>query len=95
MPMKRKQCTLNGQTLRSLASFYDELSRKLSLPEHFGRNLDALWDVLSTDVEGPFEIIWHHADASKKAMGKDFDVVLKLLQKLKKERKDFKLVVEP
>ena len=95
MPLKKKQCTLNGQALRSLDSFYDELSRQLSLPEHFGRNLDALWDVLSTDVEGPFEIIWQHADASRRAMGKDFESIVTLLHELKKERKDFKLVVEP
>lgn len=95
MPVKKKQYRLNGRTLRSLDGFYDELSRQLSLPEHFGRNLDALWDVLATDIEGPFDIIWQHADVSKKAMGKDFESVLKLLHEVSTERKDFKLVVEP
>lgn len=64
MPIKR--CALNGKTIRSLDDLYDQLSKRLSLPKHFGRNLDALWDVLSTDVEGPFEITWRHADSSKK-----------------------------
>jgi ribonuclease inhibitor len=64
------------------------------MPEHFGRNLDALWDVLSTDVEGPFEIIWKHAKNSKKFMGKDFDRAVKLLQELEKERDDFKLKID-
>ena len=92
MPVKR--CKLNGKAIRSLDDLYDQLSIRLALPEHFGRNLDALWDVLSTDVEGPFEIEWKCADDSKKTMGKDFDRTVRLLQRLEKERADFKLKIE-
>ncbi len=92
MPVKR--CTLNGSTIGSLDDLYDRISILIDLPEHFGRNLDALWDVLSTDVKGPFEIIWKHADNSKKLMGKDFDRAVKLLQELEKERDDFKLKID-
>ena len=92
MPIKR--CTLNGNAMRSLDDFYDRISTIKDMPEHFGRNLDALWDVLSTDVEGPFEIIWKKADASKKLMGKDFDRVVKLLRDLEEERADFKLKID-
>ncbi|MBA4392373.1 MAG: barnase inhibitor [Desulfobacca sp.] len=93
MPIKR--CILNGFTMGSLADLYDQLTRQLSLPKHFGGNLDALWDVLSADMEGPFEIVWRHSDESNRTMGKDFERVLKVLQDLEKERKDFKLKIEP
>ena len=93
MPVKK--CTLNGKALSSLDYLYDQLSKGLFLPKHFGRNLDALWDVLSTDMPGPFEIVWKHANESKKRMGEDFDRALKLLQELKEERDDFTLKVEP
>jgi ribonuclease inhibitor len=66
----------------------------LSLPEHFGRNLDALWDVLSTDVRGSIEIVWKHTGDSKKLMGRDFDRAIKLLKDLQKERDDFTLKIE-
>jgi len=89
MPIKK--CTLNGSAIRSLDDLYDQLSQQLALPEHFGRNLDALWDALSTDVAGPFEIIWKNADASKQSMGRDFEQVLKVLRELQEERDDFKL----
>ena len=92
MPIKR--CTLNGNAMRSLDDFYDRISTLKDMPERFGRNLDALWDVLSTDVAGPFEIIWKNAAASKKSMGKDFDRVVKLLQDLDEERDDFKLKID-
>lgn len=92
MPLRR--CILNGKEIRSLDDLYDQLSIRLDLPEHFGRNLDALWDVLSTDVEGSFEIEWKFADHSKKSMGKDFDRAVKLLQQLEEERDDFKLKIK-
>ena len=92
MPIKR--CTLNGNAMRSLNDFYDRISTLKDMPKLFGRNLDALWDVLSIDVEGPFEIIWKKAEASKKFMGKDFDRVVKLLRDLEKERPDFKLKID-
>jgi ribonuclease inhibitor len=85
---------LNGSAIRSLDDLYDQLSTRLSLPEHFGRNLDALWDVLCADVEGSFEIVWKHADASRTLMGKDFDRAVKLLRELEEERDDFKLKIE-
>jgi len=92
MPIKR--CTLDGKTIGSLDDLYDQLSIRFSLPEHFGRNLDALWDVLSTDVQGSFEIAWKHAGDSRKLMGKDFDRAVKLLKELQKERDDFTLKIE-
>jgi len=92
--MPIKHCMLNGKAIRSLDDFYDRISTLKDMPEHFGRNLDALWDILSTDVEGPFEIIWKNADASRKLMGKDFDRVVKLLRNLEEERDDFKLKID-
>ncbi len=92
MPMRAY--TLNGEHIHSLADLYDRLASGLSLPEHFGSNLDALWDVLSTDVAGPFAIRWQHAAASRKSMGRDFRRAVKLLQDLERERDDFTLMIE-
>ena len=92
MPVKR--CTLDGRSISSIDDFYDQLEAKLSLPDHFGRNLDGLWDVLSTDVEGPFEIVWKDADFSKKSMKRDFERVIQLLKDLEDDRTDFKLKIE-
>jgi ribonuclease inhibitor len=89
MPVRRKRCVLSGKTVRSLGGFYDEIARQLSFPPHFGRNLDALWDVLVTDVEGPVELVWNEVVLSRRAMGVDFDRVLEVLLDAEKERKDF------
>jgi len=91
MPVRRKRCVLSGKTVRSLGGFYDEIARQLSFPLHFGRNLDALWDVLVTDVEGPVELVWKDADLSRRAMGVDFERVLEVLLDAEKEREDFRV----
>lgn len=92
--MSVKRCTLDGNTIRSLPDLYDQLASGLPLPEHFGRNLDALWDVLSIDVAGPFEIYWQAAATSRKLLGRDFGRVVKLLRDLEKDRNDFTLKIE-
>jgi ribonuclease inhibitor len=93
MPVKRsaKKIRLAGRSIRSLGEFYGEIAKKLRLPEHFGRNLDALWDVLTTDIKGPVELAWEDSELSKKSMGKDFEKVAALLRDVGKEREDFRV----
>jgi ribonuclease inhibitor len=88
-PMKKVK--LAGKAIRSLDEFYGEIAKKLRFPDYFGRNLDALWDVLTTDVKGPVELAWEDSEASKKSMGKDFEKVAALLKDVEKERDDFKV----
>jgi ribonuclease inhibitor len=94
MPIGKRHYILKGKVIHSLDEFYDEISGQLSLPAYFGRNLDALWDVLSTEVEGPTEIVWLNAEASRQAMGEDFEKVMKVLKELEGQRDDFKLIIK-
>ena len=36
--------------------FYTQLKEKLTLPEHFGDNLDALFDVITGELEMPLHL---------------------------------------
>ena len=91
MPVRKKRCLLSGKKVRSLDVFYDEIARQLAFPVHFGRNLDALWDVLSADIEGPIEVVWESPDSSRIGMGRDFDRIVAVLKDAEKARKDFRL----
>lgn len=88
MPVNR--CILHD--IHTLAGFYDELTRQLAFPVHFGRNLDALWDVLTSEVEGPFEIIWEGMDMARDGLGADFDRLVALLDEVAAEREDFTFI---
>jgi ribonuclease inhibitor len=86
-----KKIKLPGKSISCLDEFYSQITKKLLFPEHFGRNLDALWDVLTTDIKGPVELAWEDSERSKKSMGKDFEKVAALLRDVEKEREDFKV----
>ncbi|HPN35897.1 MAG TPA: barstar family protein [bacterium] len=86
MPMKK--CVLEGRSFTSLNDVYDSLARQLNFPAHFGRNLDALWDVLTTDIPGPLSITWKAYRASRAALGPDYIRISRLLQEVARERHD-------
>lgn len=78
----------------TMDAVYSALQRQLGLPAHFGRNLDALWDVLTTDLRGPVEITWkNHAQARAK-LGPDYERLIRTLREVERARKDFRLKLE-
>jgi len=38
---------LDGKNMTTRTAAHDEIARVLEFPEHYGRNLDALWDLLN------------------------------------------------
>lgn len=89
--MPVKCCVLRN--IKTLSQVYDELARQLSLPVHFGRNLDALWDVLAVDVAGPFEIEWEQSAQAQANLGVEYDKLISLFNDLASERDDFAITL--
>ena len=54
-PFKGRRVTVRAHA--SQAELYDAYARSLTLPAWFGANLDALWDALSSLVEGRIEVV--------------------------------------
>lgn len=92
--MKIKKCVLDGRDIGSAESLYDELARQLAFPTYFGRNMDALWDVLTMDLEGPIEIVWNDFPLSRAKMGDKFEKFISIFKNVEKERSDFKLILK-
>lgn len=46
----------NFERIGSIEDFYKIAKAALNLPEHFGNNLDALWDSLTADIELPLQV---------------------------------------
>ena len=67
-----KEYVIEGTRVSSLETFYDEISRVLVPGQVWGRNLDALDDILrggfGTPSEG-FVLRWRDADASRHSLG--------------------------
>jgi ribonuclease inhibitor len=76
---------LDGERITSESHFHDAITAALALSQYYGRNLSALNDVLSIDVERPLQLVWNNADISRRAMGPDFDRIVSVLRRVESE----------
>jgi ribonuclease inhibitor len=70
---------LQGAALLDKQQLHEEIARQLALPDYYGENLDALWDVLSTWHE-PLQIFVAESDRLVRQLGDYGESVLQLLQ---------------
>ena len=70
---------IDGAVLKSKEELHNTIAWQLSLPEYYGYNLDALWDVLSTWSESLSIEVTHTAQL-KANLGDDADALLDLLR---------------
>jgi len=47
---------IDFSNIGDLDDFYEQLKEKINLPDYFGNNLDALYDVLTGDVKMPLHL---------------------------------------
>ena len=53
---------LDGERMLNRQATHDHLAEQLGLPEYYGRNLDALYDLL-TERSGPVRLVVQHRAA--------------------------------
>ena len=87
-----RRCLLDGRQ-RTRAAVLAKLARDLGHPTPI-RNLDALYDVLRTDIAGPFTIEWRLNTTTHKALGADLPRLRRVLEEVARERPDLHLVIE-
>ena len=75
------QAELDGNRISTMDDFHRQIADSLDFGPYYGRNLNALWDMLSTDVERPAHLIWRHSAASREKMGQEaFNMIVEVLQ---------------
>lgn len=55
-------------------------------PKHYGKNLNALWDVLTTDIEGPVEFIFQNHSHFSNANESEYKRIINIFTEASKER---------
>lgn len=80
---------------RSKRAVLARLARELGFPAHFRPNLDALFDVLTTDIPGPIRIEWQLGASTARALGADLEPLRRTLLDAAAERPDLTLVIAP
>jgi RNAse (barnase) inhibitor barstar len=73
---------LNGHEIASQADFQDMIDRAARAEgfTHYGRDLDATWDVLTALLARPVEVHWRNADARGGVLGERFERIVSLLE---------------
>lgn len=86
-------CVLSPDNAATPDRLYDTLSKDLNLPDHFGRNLDALYDCLTGDVDRPFEITVRQPGRMRDLLGATWDEIAVLLLDVATERDDATVIL--
>ncbi|MCB1883887.1 MAG: barstar family protein [Geminicoccaceae bacterium] len=78
---------------RTKAAVMRKLRRDLRLPRHFGGNLDALFDSLTTDVGGPVRVSWHVTKGAAAGLGDDLAPLRRTMEEAAAERPDLEVAI--
>ena len=77
---------LDGKSIRTLDEFHRQIGDRLDLGPFYGRNFNALRDLLSTDVERPLHLIWRDSAVSRAHLGAEaFDMAVDVLRATQNE----------
>lgn len=68
----------------------DLLAKELPLPEHYGKNLDALYDVF-TEQAKEWNIIFYNSKSAELNLGKYFDTLKKMCLRACKEAQGLRI----
>ncbi|NOL49887.1 barstar family protein [Pelistega europaea] len=86
--MSVKVCEL--VKVESMSQFYQHMVHSLNLPQYMAHNLDALFDSLSADVEGPIFIYWPNHQVAFQQLGEDkVQRIINVFRDLQRMRPDF------
>jgi ribonuclease inhibitor len=79
---------INGESIKNVNDFHQQIKRLLNFPGYYGENLDALWDCLS-ELETPITIIWKDHTISAANLNSYFDRIAHIFKDAEKEFKGF------
>ena len=60
---------LDGSRMTTQEEVHDYLSRRLGLPDYYGSNLDALYDILSADLPESTRLVVYRREALAQNLG--------------------------
>ncbi|MBY0215106.1 barstar family protein [Paenibacillus illinoisensis] len=86
-----KTVIIDGNDIHGKEELHDIFQAKLGLDDSYGRNLDALWDVITGFISIPLTIQWVNFEASRAVLGEYADQLLELMREAEEELDQFQL----
>ncbi len=85
MEVSEREIILDGLNIYTESDVHGVLSKKLDFGPYYGRNLNALWDRLSNDVERPVTLVWTNSDTTRQRLGDTFNRIVEVLERVRKQ----------
>lgn len=83
-----REFIIDGKMMTSKQAMYTHLNRIFSFPNHFGNNLDALWDVLTEENE-PTVIYFKHIEELIDHLDGYGEKVVQVFQNLEQTKENY------
>ena len=84
-----REVIFDSEHIENMDQLHTELARCLDFPDHYGQNLDALYDCLSGEIELPVKLIWVHYGLTHSKLGEKAEDFLEVLEDFAQEEPDF------
>ena len=88
-----KEIILDGRELQSMEEIHKLFKEELALPEYYGFNLDALYDVLTEHMED-VKIVIRNRLRFVLSLGKRYSRLMRMLEDAAEENGHIKLEIE-
>ena len=81
-----KEIKIDFTEIADMEDFYAALKEEMNFPEHFGNNLDALFDFITGEAEMPLKIEFENLSVDQL---EDFENLIDTLENAEDELEDF------
>ena len=88
MNMKTARLDFNG--CKTISDLHKKIKKTLNFPEHYGENLNALWDCLCMDCDKEFVTVVGIENIPK-ALKSTADAIINVFEEVKKETQNSNL----
>ena len=88
-----KLILLDGENINTKKEAHEYISKALNFPDYYGKNLDALWDMLSTYDE-PIHIVFKNAQTLRINLEEYGNKILKIFLEAKENNDNIFIEVE-
>lgn len=85
---------LDGALFTDRVQTHEILQEKLELPEYYGKNVDALWDCLTGELELSVQIVWNNYEKSEEQLGEYARLLKTVFEEAQQEMEDLNFEIK-
>lgn len=89
----KRELYLDGSTIHSVDAFHDQVQELFGLPHYYGRNLDDLWECLTSYINPNIRLIIHDFQNLLSVFGPEAEAVKDIFEKLPNHKPEIEILL--